>query len=88
MSAYPEHDKMSTAQPAAQVIGDFLEWLTGERGLELSKLDGRRIRVQVSTDIETLLYEYFEIDRKKIDAEKEQMLEVARAQNAAAGVIS
>lgn len=78
MSTYPEHDKMEAAQPAARVIGEFLEWMTGPRGLEIVRYQ-RGNRVTVPVDIETLLYQYFEIDRDKIEAEKQQILDDIRA---------
>lgn len=87
MSDYPEHDKMQAAQPAAQTIGDFLEWLLEFTPYLIAEHDQLGRLEPISANFEKLLYEYFEIDRSVIEAEKEKMLELARAQNAAAGVI-
>lgn len=80
MSEYPEHDKMQAAMPAAQVVGDFLEWLTEVEPIHiLARYEGTPPRLEPSpVGIEDLLYEYFGIDRDKIEAEKRQMLERVR----------
>lgn len=37
MSDYPEHEKLSKVQDASQAIGEFLDWLTGEQGVQLCR---------------------------------------------------
>lgn len=88
MSEYPEHDKMSEIKEDAQIIGDFLDWLTNrDDGVVLARYQGDDRVATSITDFERLIYEYFEIDRSKIEAEKEQMLEKLRADHAAAGML-
>lgn len=35
--AYPEHEKLKRVSDKSQAIGEFLEWLTGTRGVELMR---------------------------------------------------
>lgn len=78
MTDYPEHDKMQAAQPAALVIGDFLEWLLEGTEYLLAQYEGDRLE-PIHVNFETLLYKYFEVDRDKIEAEKQSMLDALRA---------
>lgn len=81
MTDYPEHDKMQKVQPAAQVIGQFMEWLLEGTPYLIAEHDSNGRLEPVAVNFETLLYRYFEIDRDKIDAEKQQMLDDVRAAN-------
>lgn len=141
-SKYPEHEKLEAVHTESQAIGEFLEWLNGERGLVIcqsgiaderpvywtdvldtwagdpKKVKAEALKAGVITEqdargsyylnvlpklrvavhhwepyeregffpahigIEKLLAEYFDIDLKKISAEKDQMLDEIRAVNA------
>lgn len=81
----PECDKMIAVKDKSQVIGGFLEWLQGERGLFICALTeqesgwGEFMREYTST--EQLLAEFFEIDLGKVEQEKRATLEFMREQN-------
>lgn len=68
---YPEHEKVKAVRDKSQVCGEFFEWLE-EQGVEMSDFDGRVITVHAA------LHRYFDIDQKKLDDEKRQMLEGIR----------
>lgn len=78
----PECDKMLAVQNRSQDIGEFLEWLRGERGLHLAEYDddfweGKFLK-PVNIRIEDLLAEFFEIDLNKVEAERRALLESLR----------
>lgn len=37
MSDYPEHEKLQSISDHSQVIGEFVEWLAGEKGIHLGE---------------------------------------------------
>jgi hypothetical protein len=90
MGEYPECEKMLAVKSKSQPIGEFIEWLRGERGIVLAKwcdkdedgedyLDSGYSRlVPVHIRIEDLLAEYFGIDLKRIEQEKRIMLSKLR----------
>jgi len=75
---YPEHEKLKAVQKESQAIGEFLDWLTGEKKIELAKwnederVEDRLLPWHHST--EKLLADYFKIDLVKLEAEKRKML--------------
>lgn len=76
---YPEHKKMSALRPKIDVVTDFLEWV-GEQDMHVVTIQGDRMPyVGEMFDIRRLLAAYFKIDERKIDAEKQAMLEAIRA---------
>lgn len=93
----PELDKLSKVKEESQKIGEFLEWLTSSRKVLLCRYtedvedefgnkipDGYHPLIHGSHGlIEELLAQYFKIDLKKADAEKEaiyqQVAKEARA---------
>ncbi len=94
--SYPEHEKLRAIKDKSQAIGDFLDWLGAEKGVELAyrhvHTDGCKDDTAVfacgsrsgdllplNVRINSLLAEYFEIDEKKLEDEKQQMLEDIRA---------
>lgn len=78
---YPEHEKMKSVKTQSQAIGEFVEWLEGE-GIFLARYrEGRDYMDTVPERIESLLARHFEIDLKKIDAEKDAMLDEMREAN-------
>lgn len=82
MSDYPEHDKLAKISDQSQTCGEFVDWLQG-CGLHLCEGEDDEGRFWPShRPITELLAGFFDIDQKKIDAEKEAMLDVLRAANA------
>lgn len=89
---YPEHAKLHAVKEHSQAVGSFLMWLQDERSprviLELNPNDlVNEDDEPVSYDpdwnrVEKLLAEYFNIDQKKISAEKDAMVEDMRAYSA------
>ena len=77
MSQYPEHDKMAAVQETSQTAGEFLDWLMNESKYAVVEADGHDWYLTSST-IQTILAEWLGIDRKKLEAEKAQMLEAMR----------
>lgn len=74
----PELEKMKAVQPKSQVIGEFLEWLTGEKGVTLAKYDKDNRLMPTHDHAEKLLAEFFEIDLVKVEREKRMILENIR----------
>lgn len=81
---YPEHEKLTKVKDKSQAIGDFLEWLAAQ-GIRLAQYDpydGEDNELYpVRTDWNELLAKHFEIDLKKLNDEKEQMIKVIRSRN-------
>lgn len=69
---YPECEKLAKVAPQSQQLGAFIEWLgSTDRVIGVYGRDATFIR---SVDIESLLAEYFNIDMKKVEAERRQMI--------------
>lgn len=87
VSSYPEHEKAKAAQADAQVIGEFLEWLSDPaRGYvicERTDNDVDNLWMPVSTHLnpEQLLNRYFGIDDAKLEREKRAILAAQRKAN-------
>lgn len=94
MTDYPEHEKLQAVREKSQAIGEFIEWLQGTKhyviaqwqqvdpDTEPGELSGADEGLfSASFSIETLLAEYFEIDLKKLEQEKQKMLEDMRKAN-------
>lgn len=96
-SEYPEHDRLKAVSEYSQQIGQFLDWLKSERvflsrehhhsddcfedgikdcGFSVGDL------AQDYERIEDRLARYFEIDLKKIETEKREMLASLRVSHA------
>jgi hypothetical protein len=87
---YPECEKLKAVHEKSQTIGEFLEWLEGEKGVTLAKGHehdedcdgGPDNKCPIGTDslyplhyhTEQLLAEYFKIDLRKVEAEHREML--------------
>lgn len=82
---HPEHLKLKAVKDRTQCVGDFLEWLDETKGLRLTY---RQNDLPFAGNFNDLLAEYFEIDLKKLEAEKREMLEEQRAINERAGFSS
>ena len=114
MAEYPEHAKLKLVKDKSQAIGEFLDWISGEKGWHLAyyhthsdacdephkhqSFCGQTVNGDMrcrETDrvcdmgdqtlysahygVQKLLGEFFEIDLKKLEAEKEAMLDEIRA---------
>ena len=78
----PALDKMLAVHDKSQVVGEFIEWLTGERGLSICTFIPGSVEDQFAPaglPIEELLAEFFEIDLKAVEQEKRAMLAALRA---------
>ena len=82
MSKYPEHEKLEKLGDYPQVIGEFLEWMSYEKQIQRAIYSntekGDDNLYLDNTPTQDLLAEYFEIDRDKLEQEKQQMLEEMR----------
>jgi hypothetical protein len=83
--SYPEHEKLAQVAKQSQAIGEFIVWMAEEKhwqvcedgnaeaiGLHMS--DWKPVRVEMNT----MLAEFFEIDQKVLNDEKEAMVEAIR----------
>jgi len=80
---YPEATKWDVAldQQGGHAIQNFLEWLL-ENHVETTYSNGSREHKRVlDLHPQELIYEYFEIDAKKLEQERRQMLDELRTQN-------
>ena len=80
---YPEHEKLKEVQEQSQAIGDFLENME-YKGIELAEWGhyfkgAPKSLVPIHKSRQTILAEYFGIDLKKLEQEKQQMIEEMRA---------
>lgn len=79
---YPEHEKMKAVKAESQAIGEFLEWLRSRNVILCEYVEGRNFPQHHELENkseEKIIAEYFGIDLKKIDAEKQAMLDSLRA---------
>lgn len=75
MSEYPECEKLLAVSKESNSIGQFLDWLTGEKGFELGKYpEDTDHLVPAVYNIEKLLAEYFDIDLDKVEEERLSIL--------------
>jgi hypothetical protein len=94
MTEYPEHEKLSKIKDCSQLLGEFLDWAHGQ-DLTLcwyddgeNDPDGEPVFAHergwrpCRDNIETLLSKFYGIDLRKIEAEKDQMLNEIRRMNA------
>ncbi|RMH18203.1 MAG: hypothetical protein D6698_07410 [Gammaproteobacteria bacterium] len=72
MSEYPEHERLRRIQPLSQAIYDFLEW-SSEKGYILGEWIGDTL-FPAGIDRREMIAEFFEIDLKKLEEEKRDML--------------
>lgn len=68
--SYPECEKMQSVKDKSQIIGAFLE----DCGYTLCEFDKYGQYMPVAGTIEQILAEYFEIDMKKVEEERRQIL--------------
>jgi hypothetical protein len=80
---YPEHEKLAKISDQSQICGEFIEWLE-QHHIHLCEPDRDNFRDRywpTHKSIQVLLAAFFDIDLKRIDAEKEAMLDAMRAVN-------
>lgn len=72
---YPECRKISAVREKSQAIGEFLKWLQETKGVILCQYSVREeYFFPMYLNTLDLLYEFFEIDKNKAEAEREDML--------------
>lgn len=71
---YPEHEKLHAVKEKSQAIGEFIEWLLGQKAFTLAKWREDELMPE-HINIEELLAEYFSINLGKLEQEKQAMLE-------------
>lgn len=78
----PECEKLEAVAEQSQTIGEFLEWLTGERELVIAEWvkqenwagqDTSELHPCPATQ-ESLLAEFFGVDLKKVETERRALL--------------
>jgi len=78
-SPCPECDKLMMVQDKSHAIGEFLEWLQAEKGVQLAYYsedkETRDELFPLHQSTEELLAEFFDIDLKKVEEERRAMLE-------------
>lgn len=75
----PELDKMKAVQSESQIIGRFIEEMSGRSpGMILAAYDDRDRLWPVTHSIEKILAEYFDIDLVKVEKERRAILESIR----------
>lgn len=83
---YLEHDKRSKVLSRSQEIGDFLDWITHEKGWFLAEVPkfedhpDNNCVYPVYYSPESLLAEYFDIDLDRIELERRDMLKRLRGE--------
>lgn len=75
---YTEHEKLKKIADKSQTVGEFLEWLQGEKGVTLAEYNRNDNLYPVRFSIQDLLAEFFEIDQNRLETEKQHMLEELR----------
>jgi ribonuclease HI len=74
----PELDKVKNIQEKSQAIGEFLEWM-GCNGIHLAKYhENSDYLREHRVSKESLIAEFFHIDLKKVEEERQQLLESCR----------
>jgi hypothetical protein len=76
MTNTPELDKMVAVKTKSQAIGEFLEWMQYEKHYVICNCDENTTceYYPIRTSTENLLAEFFEIDLKKAELEKRELL--------------
>lgn len=84
-TASPEHERLSAIQEKSQAAWEFLAWLLEAKELTLCELHTRcggmidqYLPAGITTDLQRLLAEFFEVDPGALEAEKREMLRQIR----------
>ena len=85
---YPECENMAKVRPQSDIIGEFLGWLQGKKEWEMCEYQPDEPGVAggycpVHFNTEELLAEFFNIDLKKVEEERRQMLDEIRKKDEA-----
>lgn len=75
---FPEHDKVREIKHLSQSIHEFIIWLSDTKDIHLAEWHHGRVRDELrypSDSREELVAEFFEVDLKAFNKEKEQMYE-------------
>ena len=82
MQDYPEHEKLKAIRHFSEKIKEFLDWLREEKNIQFDwqPTDPESGFFRCPTDLE-LLSEFFKIDQKVLEQEKQQMIELQRQLN-------
>lgn len=77
---YPEHAKLKPIQPLTQAVGDFMEWLAEQKLpiCEMTRDEAWSQYLPTMRSRDRLLAEHFGINQKRLDKEKDAMLEEHR----------
>jgi len=75
---YPECEKMTSVRGSADIVGEFLDWLSNKKEYSIcgfySEEPDEGEYHPIDLNIEQLLAEFFEIDLNKVEEEKRQIL--------------
>ena len=80
---YPEHDKLEAVVERSQAIGEFLDVFLPSKNIHFgrpSAFEGGGLN-PIHINIQELLAEFFDIDRDKLEKEKEAILDEIRRLN-------
>ena len=74
----PELEKIASVRDESQKLGEFIDWLRNEKGLEIATwipdvYSGDRL-VPANVNTEKLLADYFKIDLDKAEEERQAVL--------------
>lgn len=75
-TAYPEHAKLKALDGHNEIVGDFLEWLAHRQYTVCFWGAGKYHPAR--KQIEDWLADYFDVDMKALDREKQAMLDTVR----------
>lgn len=73
----PELNRMADFRVESQAIGDFLAWLQTEKRIKFAQYYGEQL-APVQVPVEETLAEFFEIDLKKVEKERQALLDFIR----------
>lgn len=72
--------KLNRVKETSQKIGEFMEWLTSTKGIELAKYGDNDRLSPFHFDINSLLAEYFKIDLRKMEREQQELIATIQSQ--------
>ncbi len=85
--ALPEHDKLKAAKAegrdATQLIGEFIGWLSEEKGLTVAERDNSDELYPFRGSRFSLIADFFGINENALSAEKDALIDYQRAYNKA-----
>jgi hypothetical protein len=80
-SEYPEHEKLAKVSDESNAIGDFIMWLESKGTHLMQWNDSAEDWLPDQDSIVSMLAAYYDIDLKKIEQEKREMLNTMREMN-------